>query len=96
MNIGEKMIDTEKFLDLVQNHHHQGSLTDGEGNYCYVGAIFHSFDKKNGKRIGQITRKMISPEYTTIGSWNDKTSHKDIMLVAKKAVRELELENNNI
>lgn len=38
------------------------------------------------------------PGYMEIADFNDdeKTSHEDIMLVAKKAVEELELENNNI
>lgn len=41
MNIGEKMIDTEKFLDLIQNHHMKGELHNKEcTSFCLVGATY--------------------------------------------------------
>lgn len=45
MNIGEKMIDAEKFLDLVENHHIKGTLHNKEcTNFCLVGATYVATD----------------------------------------------------
>ena len=39
------MIDTEKFLDLVENHHIKGTLHNKEcTNFCLVGATYVAAD----------------------------------------------------
>lgn len=117
MNIGDKMIDTDMFLNIVEKHHHKGGLhSDDLKNFCLVGAAFvasgeFDFEKGqvaasasfDGNRLIKSLVKVLNPDleytfdmhmnpdYVEIPIFNDDeaTSHEDIMLVAKKAVAEM-------
>ena len=99
------MIDTDKFLDIVKNHHFRGEFTDGCGNFCLIGAMavatdFWDFDKNHIRdnstnadyvRLHQAVTKSIGEDFDGISEFNDdeRVSHKEIIVVAENAVSDI-------
>lgn len=98
------MIDKEQFLHLVQNHHHKGNYTDDHGNYCLMGAAAKATNNwhevmgcpmDNNDDFYKLKKALeyhiiLDTEYFSVPSFNDNSSHEDVMLVAKKTVAEWE------